>query len=235
MKLTVIGCSGSFPSATSAGSCYLLEHHGSRIILDLGNGGLMGLHRHVDLVDEDSIAGLVISHHHNDHIADVEALRVLRQYRPQGAMPALPVISSVLDLGVGLDVRPHRGTQKIGPFTITSAEMAHPKLCHAVRIEVDGQSLTFSGDTGVNDRLVELARDTDVALFEASWTDAPQRPADLHMSGREAAHMARRAGAGHLVLTHVVPWSDTSLIESEAYDVFDGPITMAAPDLVIEW
>ena len=234
MKLTVIGCSGSFPSATSPGSCYLVEHNGHRLLLDLGNGALSGLQRHLDLSDENSIAGLVISHHHNDHVADVEALRVLRQYRPSGRMPNLRVISS-RPLGVGFDVTPHKGTQVIGPFSISSVEMTHSLVSHAVRVEADGQSLVYSGDTGFNERIVHLTQGVDVALLEASWTDSPDRPVDVHMSGREAAHVARRAGVRHLVLTHVVPWSNAALIQSEAFEVFDGRITMAEPDLVIEW
>ena len=43
MKLTVVGCAGSFPSASSTGSCYLVEHDGHRIVLDLGNGALGAL------------------------------------------------------------------------------------------------------------------------------------------------------------------------------------------------
>lgn len=235
MKLTVIGCAGSFPSADSAGSCYVVEHDGYRLVLDIGNGALMGLQRHLDLNDAASIHGVVISHHHADHVADLESLRVLRNYQPAGALPLLPVISSRSDLGTGFEVMPHKKQQHMGPFIIQSAEMVHPVRCHAVRIEADGCSITYSGDTGINDRLVELAANTDVALFEASWTDAPDRPRDLHMSGREAGQLARRAQAKHLVLTHIVPWHRADLIESEAREAFDGPITMAEPDLIFEW
>ncbi len=40
MRLTVIGCAGSFPNPTSAASCYLVEHDGTSIALDLGPGSL---------------------------------------------------------------------------------------------------------------------------------------------------------------------------------------------------
>ncbi|HLL36350.1 MAG TPA: MBL fold metallo-hydrolase, partial [Streptomyces sp.] len=36
MKLTVVGCSGSFPSAESACSSYLVEADGFRLLLDMG-------------------------------------------------------------------------------------------------------------------------------------------------------------------------------------------------------
>ena len=45
MRLTVVGCSGSFPGPESAASCYLVEATGTddrtwRILLDLGSGAL---------------------------------------------------------------------------------------------------------------------------------------------------------------------------------------------------
>ena len=53
MRLTVVGCSGSYPGPDSPASCYLLEaEHGDgagtrtwRVLLDLGNGALGALHR----------------------------------------------------------------------------------------------------------------------------------------------------------------------------------------------
>ena len=65
MKLTVIGCSGSFAGPDSAASCYLLEgdHDGRtwRVLLDLGSGALGTLHRFVDPL---SIDAVLFSHLH---------------------------------------------------------------------------------------------------------------------------------------------------------------------------
>ena len=35
MRLTVIGCAGSFPGPESPASCYLVEHDGFAVLLDL--------------------------------------------------------------------------------------------------------------------------------------------------------------------------------------------------------
>ena len=52
MRMTVIGCSGSYPGPESSASCYLLEaeHEGRtwRVLLDLGNGALGSLQRYAD-------------------------------------------------------------------------------------------------------------------------------------------------------------------------------------------
>lgn len=44
MRLTVLGCSGTFPGPDSPCSSYLVDHDGSR--LDLGAGSLGVLQRH---------------------------------------------------------------------------------------------------------------------------------------------------------------------------------------------
>ncbi len=80
MKLTVVGCSGSFPSAESACSSYLVEADGFRLLLDMGNGALGELQRHCGLYDLDAI---FLSHLHADHCIDMCAYFVARYYRPR--------------------------------------------------------------------------------------------------------------------------------------------------------
>ena len=46
MRLTVVGCAGSFPGPDSAASCYLLEADGFRLVVDFGNGALGALQKH---------------------------------------------------------------------------------------------------------------------------------------------------------------------------------------------
>ena len=48
MKLTILGCSGSLPRPDSPASGYLVEAGGARIALDLGNGTVGALQRHLD-------------------------------------------------------------------------------------------------------------------------------------------------------------------------------------------
>ena len=63
-----MGCSGSFPGPQSPASCYLLEHEGYRMLLDLGNGALGSLQRFTDLYGIDAV---LISHLHVDHFIDL--------------------------------------------------------------------------------------------------------------------------------------------------------------------
>ncbi len=45
MKLTVLGCAGSFPAPDSACSSYQLEADGFRLLIDFGTGSLSALQR----------------------------------------------------------------------------------------------------------------------------------------------------------------------------------------------
>lgn len=240
MKLTVFGSAGTFPGPDSPCSAYLVEHDGFRLLLDFGTGSLGPLQRHLGLLDFDAV---YLSHLHADHCLELVTYSYARRYHPDGNPPPLPVygpagtadrirsaFDSPPDHGL-LDVYDFRevptGSREIGPFTVTTARMNHPVECHGVRVECAGRSLVYSGDTGRTEALVELATDCDLLLCEASWTDEPGRPADLHMSGREAGEHAAQAAARRLLLTHLVVWSDPKVILAEARRAYDGPVELA--------
>ena len=71
---------------------------------------------------------------------------------------------------------------------------------------------------------LQLARDADVFLCEASWTHSPDRPPKLHLSGTEAGRAAAMAGVRELLLTHIPPWTSREDVISEAKAEFDGPV-----------
>ena len=241
----MVGCSGSFPGPDSPASCYLLEHEGTKILLDMGNGSIGSLQRYTDLYDLDAV---LISHLHVDHFVDLCSYYVALKYRPAG--PAGPVVvygpadtgrriaaayglRAPESLSEGFEVRDHEPQYRIGPFTITTSLMVHPVEAYGIRVSAGGASLAYSGDTGPTDRLVDLAKDADVALFEASFLEGADNPTDLHLTALEAAEHAQRAQAGQLILTHLVPWNDPQASLDEAAGHFDGPISIAEPGLRI--
>lgn len=244
MRLTVLGCAGSFPSATSPASSYLIEQDGHRIVLDLGNGALGALQRHVDLAWPGALDAVILSHCHVDHCVDAASLYVQRHYAPEKTKERLTLLGPsdarerlagiygmndpcALDSEFAFASFDER--HEIGPFSITTCRAAHPVEAYSMRVEAGGVSVVYSGDTGPNDALVDLARGADIALFEASFV-GPDNPPDLHMSGADAGRIARAAGVGRLVLTHLVAWNDPAQVMAEAQAEFAGPITIAEPD-----
>jgi ribonuclease BN (tRNA processing enzyme) len=126
------------------------------------------------------------------------------------------------------------GTRRIGPFDITLAHMNHPVETFAFRVAHAGRALAYSADTGTCPALADLAREADVLLCEASYLSGPDPMPDMHLTARQAAEHAARAGAGRLVLTHLVPWNDQQRTLAEASaSSFAGPISLATPGQVI--
>ncbi|GAA4678080.1 MBL fold metallo-hydrolase [Streptomyces chumphonensis] len=250
MKLTVVGCSGSFPSADSACSSYLVEADGYRLLLDMGNGALGELQRHCGLYDLDAI---ILSHLHADHCIDMCAYFVVRYFRFEGGRcAALPVYgpagteqrltaahADVPSEGAMREVFDFRtltdgGELALGPLRVRSARVDHPVEAYGFRIEHGDAVLAYSGDTGETPALDELARDADLFLCEASFTHGKEDIPGLHLNGREAGETSRRAGASRLVLTHVPPWTDAQVNLRDAKTAFDGPVELARPGATYE-
>lgn len=243
-RLTVIGCSGSFAGPDSPASCYLLEaDHGGRrwrVLLDLGSGALGALH---DFVDPRSLDAVLITHLHADHYFDMSGLYVIWKYHPDGSPARIPVwgpvgVAEQMARAYGLDPDPGMTGEfdfheygatpvSIGPFTVSTYQMAHPVAAFGLRVQVGDKVLAYSGDTGPCDALLDLAAGADVLLCEAAFVEGGDNPVDLHLTGKQAGAVATEAGAGSLVLTHVPPWHDKQVALSEARESFGGPLHLA--------
>jgi len=247
MRLTVVGCSGSFPGPDSAASCYLVEAGGARLVLDLGNGALGPLQRYTAL---DQVDAVLLSHLHPDHCQDLCGYYVYRRFRPDGPLPPIPVygppgVADRMAAAYGPTGGPglwgafdfaewSEGARRIGPVTVTVARVAHPVPTFGMRLEYEGRVLTFSGDTGPCVALDELAADADVLLCEAAFHVGRDNVRDLHMNGGDAGECASRAGVRRLVLTHLPPWNDPDRTLAEAASAYGGPIELARPGLRVE-
>ncbi len=241
MRLTVLGCAGSFPSAHSPASSYLLEHDDHRIVLDLGSGAFGALQRHADPYRLDAV---VLSHLHPDHCADLCGYYVAQAYHPDGPRPPVAVRGPVgtADRAAamfGMRAEPgmrgafafadHGPAYEIGPFRIETTPVVHPVPAYALRVSAGGRTLVYSGDTAATPALVEAARRADLALFEASFLQSGQNAPGVHLTAREAGEHARAAGVPRLVLTHLVAWNDPAHSRAEAAAAYDGELHLAEP------
>lgn len=231
MSLTVLGCCGSYPGPGGACSGYLVEAAGTTLWLDAGSGTLANLQRHVGLADVDAV---VVSHEHPDHWSDLEGFRVacahvlgregVPVYGPAGVLRHLSEDPApALDWHLVTD----GDRVAVGHLELAFSRTDHPPETLAVRIEGEGRSLGYSADTGPGWSLEALGPGVDLALCEATFL-AGDEGRGGHLSARQAAAMARRAGVGALLLTHLWPVVDPEESKQEASAAYGGPVGLAA-------
>jgi ribonuclease BN (tRNA processing enzyme) len=240
LRLTIVGCAGSFPSANSPASSYLVEADGFGLVLDLGNGALGSLARHIDIY---RVGAIALSHLHADHCLDLCSYFVARRFHPDGPFPPIPIfgpqeteqrigrayaLPEAPNLRAEFDFRTYPGEPfRIGPFTARVAVVDHPVTTYAIRLEHGGRTLTYSGDTGPTNALIELAKDADLFLCEATFRPGDDNPPRMHLTAHQAGEHAAQAGARTLVLTHLPPWVAGQQSVAEARQSFSGPVALA--------
>jgi ribonuclease BN (tRNA processing enzyme) len=247
VELIVLGANGTWPEEGGALSGYLLRQDGFNLWVDCGSGTMANLQKYISIGDIDA---MIITHEHADHCVDVYPLFYARYYAGQGpnGMPlyipkgfgtrlnGLLSDESISAFHEGFAV--HEvipGDEfEVGPLRVKARGMSHLGLpALGFRIENDGTSLSYTGDTGPTHELVELAQGTDVLLAEATYQDGDQLTS-FHLSSRQAAEHARDAGVGRLVLTHILPTHDKAQSIRQAAEAFEGPIDAAVEGFTIE-
>jgi ribonuclease BN (tRNA processing enzyme) len=244
MRLTVLGGCGAWPEAGQACSGFLVEQDGFRLLLDLGYATVPRL---LELLPAEQVDAVFISHGHPDHCADLNPLLRARALRDSPA-PALPVYAppGALDAVLALD-RPgmlagaytlhefSAGTRlEIGPFHVDTRLLPHWTPNAGVRLAAGATALTYTGDSGPSPYLAELADGAALFVAEASYVDRVPVDSRLYLSSaRQAAWEAARAGAGRLLLTHLMPGTDHGAARTAARAEYGGPVDVATPGLVL--
>jgi ribonuclease Z len=93
-----------------------------------------------------------------------------------------------------------------------------------------GSKLVLVGDAGKTDDLIEVCRDADALVIEATYLDEEAEMAKQfsHLTARMAAELALKAGVKRLILTHISRRYRSKDVLAEAQSVF--PNTAVARD-----
>lgn len=241
MRLTILGSSGGYSGPNNPTSGFLLEAGGARLWIDAGHGTFSALQRVADYTRIDAV---LVSHVHADHCVDLYALNIALRFHEQGVL-RMPLYCPLevwerVPLLLGDSAEAQEGFHKTFHFHPVAAGEAvelsgirasflrtdHPNYCLAMRLETAEGILTYSADTGPGFDLAGFARGSDLLLCEATYQEG-LAGAPVHLTAREAAETARRAGVRDLVLTHVWPAFDPRRSVEEARS--------AAGDVRVEW
>jgi len=129
---------------------------------------------------------------------------------------------------LGLQPSPKIGRLKAGETVEIDGRTIEPE---DVVSEVPGRRIVYTGDTEYSKKVVEAARDADLLVHEATFSqELVEDGRHGHTSARQAARVAKEAGVERLVLTHFSRRFDNSpeRLEEEAKQVFED--TLAAED-----
>ena len=246
MRLTVVGCSGSYPGPGLAGE--LLPARGRRTTAAPGgscstsaSGALGALQRYVDPLTIDAV---FLSHLHADHCLDLCGYYVMRKYhpdRPAAADPGLgpgghrrpdgaglrPADRPGDERGVRLP-RPTTAPVEVGPFRVEPVPVEHPVPAYGLRVTADGATLGYSGDTGPCDGARRGRRATPTCCWprrrSASGDD---NPPDLHLTGADCGEAAARAAAPAGWCSPTSRRGSTAPTRWPRRSTYDGPVELA--------
>jgi ribonuclease BN (tRNA processing enzyme) len=217
-----------------AGDTYLLLDSGSGTAYQLARAGF-----HYYLFDH-----LLYSHFaHPDHINDLAELifansyfdplrtTTLSVYGPKGTKNFLANLITLYPV-LGKNHYPiavhelEQDTISVNDVTVETKPLNHQQSTYlGYRINYQGKSIIYSGDTDYCDALVTLAQHGDVLIVECSFPDGLK--VEGHLTPTEIGQIATQAQVKKVVLTHLYPPCDQVDVVSQVRERFGGEIIRA--------
>lgn len=247
MKLTVVGCGDAFGSGGRLQTCFHIETGAGAFLIDCGATALIG-HQRAGL-DPNGVGTILISHLHGDHFSGLvwwmlHAVHVAKRREPlliagpkgieqrfrQAAEVLFPdSLNGPLPFTLRFVEQTAGLRQQIGDLAVTPFEVSHPSGApsHALRVEVAGRTIAFSGDTEWVEPLVPCAAGVDLFLCECYALDRPTR---YHLSWQTLSRRLPEIGALQVVLTHM-----SSAMLAQAATAVRAGVIVADDGMVIEF
>jgi len=248
MKLTILGSGTLYPRNDAGSAGYLLQAGDEQMLFDTGLGTLHKLKK-LD-VDVRKIKHIFYSHTHNDHTCELAPLLwylhfALKQhpddpvnqqigvnlYGPKGFKEFFDILWSKI---LGIKERPsfiksvnelESDTVEIGSIKVHSEPVKHIGFAIGFRLEHEGKSFVYSGDTEVCDGLKRLSSNADLLLLECAFPKG--KSFEGHMNTTQCGRFAKESNARRLVLTHMYPETLDADARAEAAEEFKGDIIVA--------
>ena len=221
MRIRFVGSGDAFGSGGRLQTCILLESGGFRCLVDCGASSLIGLKKAG--VDPNEIETILISHLHGDHFGGLPFLILDGQFSRRSAplrIAGPPGIADRVAQAMEVFFPGSSGVQRkfetsflelpegtpsaVGPLRVTPFEVVH--ACgappYALRIELDGRTVVYSGDTEWTDRLIPAVAGADLFIAEAYFYEKAVR---FHLDYATLARRRSELGCKRLILTHMGP------------------------------
>jgi len=259
VKISFLG-TGAGGSVTRGHTSIVVDSpDGTRVLLDASSGntvfrnaGLLGL-------APETFRHVLLSHDHADHMSGLPLVQLvysradpqgppLEVHTGPGALENVKLLCQATTPGLRIDgegADNYRGRRvylwrpsspglsvDLGPRTqAASFQVDHIPGALGWRLDCDGMTVVFSGDTMFSPNVVKAARGARLLIHEAYGTEADWERAQgaAHSVAADAGKAASQAGVAELILTHITNQyhADPQPLLDEASRHFDGPISLA--------
>ena len=242
MRVVILGAGTAIPAVRRSPAGVYVRVANEHVLLDAGAGSLQRLAAAGapwQLLDR-----LFLTHYHLDHCLDLASIlfayrlpqlnrrKPLTIYGPPGLQRLYERLDAAFHgwltpRGFRLVLRELRACRlRLPDYTVQTYPMSHYNTgALGYRLTAGRKHLSYSGDTGVCERVVELGRGADLFILECSVTD--ERKIEGHLSPSECGRIAAAAECRHLVLTHFYPVFAGYEIRRRVRRFFRGRLTLA--------
>jgi ribonuclease BN (tRNA processing enzyme) len=250
IKLTTLGSGTFFVNKDVSASAFVLEAGGQTILIDCGPGTLVKL-SHAGYTPGD-IDHVLITHLHPDHTSDLFPFfmnfRLNDVFSPEviDGFPTfwgpkrlsrymldyshLSQLHSVENWGK-IPFKPFGKEFKLGDITVKTYPVIHKPFGvdtegYAIRFEIEGKVIAFSGDSCDCPGVREVCKDADIFICDASFPKSHE-PDQIHMNTHEIGEIAEAGGVKEILLDHFYPqYSDVNLV-GEVKEKYSGKVEKA--------
>jgi ribonuclease BN (tRNA processing enzyme) len=220
VSVRFVGSGDSFGSGGRFQTCILVDAPGVRFAMDFGTSSLIALARQG--IDHNSIDAILLTHLHADHCGGVpflllDAMLAAKRTRPltiagprelgtrmprlcEALFPGMHVMRPAFPLRyVELEVgEPNR----VLDLTVVPQAARHTAETNpmALRVEVAGRVVAYTGDGEWTDDLAKIGRGADLVIAECYYY---AKPVKWHLNYPALSEHLRDFGAKRVVLTHM--------------------------------
>jgi ribonuclease BN (tRNA processing enzyme) len=221
MRVQFIGCGDAFGSGGRFNTCFHVTGERTNILIDCGASSLIGM-KQIG-IDRNAVDVILISHFHADHFGGIPFFILDARFLSRRARPLTVVgprdlpdrYASAMEIAfAGSSAAPQRfelSLREIEPgrplelanllvraFHVDHDDRAGP--CLGYRIEAEGRTIAYSGDTQWTNALLDLGREADLFICEA-YTQ--EKPVKSHMALALLEPHLSEIRPKRLVLTHM--------------------------------
>jgi ribonuclease BN (tRNA processing enzyme) len=242
-RIIVLGSGTIIPSIERRATSLLVEAGGEHVLFDCGPGTLEALEEHG--FSFRSLRIIFLTHYHPDHSLGLAHLlaalnadpaasieHVITVYGPVGLRELVVRLQAcyrsiipkrhVLELiEIGEGVVPRGAAASISAAAASHGDAA----ALAYRVDFEGMSVVFTGDTSFSESLVQFSKGADFLFAECSFPDS--RPIEGHLTPAVVGRLAAAAGVGRVILVHMYPLFDGADPIAGVKKQYGGPVDIA--------